>query len=87
MYGFNLGSVDRRLLIVRLFIPLRVLPEPLNIWGRRWQHGSHRCYCPEGRMTDGGVSLCGVKIAWWYSHYWGRVPCVCDTVVDAALTR
>lgn len=87
MREWNFGSLDRRKLTVRIFLPLTWRWEPLAIFGDRCENGSHRCYCDTGRMVDGGVSLCGFAIAWWYSQFWGCVPCVCDTVIEKWLSE
>ena len=85
MREFTIGSLDRRQLRVRLFTPLSwhsPMRDPLQFFGKRWQHGSQRCYCPEGRISDVQVGFCGFMMTLSYSHYWGPVPCVCDEVIE-----
>lgn len=45
---------------------------------RRYAGSTHRCWCPDGRCIDGAIVLCGFGFVFFYSHYWGEVPCRCD---------
>lgn len=51
-------------------------------WMRRYPHSSHRCYCHDGLMFDGNVGLWGFGMAWFYSSFWGAIPCHCDKVLE-----
>lgn len=52
-----------------------------SFWWKRYPHASHRCYCRDGWMFDGNVRACGWSLTWFYSHFWGKIPCVCDQVM------
>lgn len=43
---------------------------------------THRCYCPTGSSFDGSIVACGFGVVWFYSHYTGQVPCVCDVAME-----
>jgi len=53
----------------------------------RKAHVTHRCYCPDGWVFDGGAGAMGFSVSWFYSHYTGRVPSTCDEVIAELESR
>ena len=82
MCELNFGSLERRHLSVRIFVPRSWNVYDFRVWCQRWRGGSHRCFCDKGRMFDGGVSFFGLSLIWFYSHYFGPLPCICNEVMD-----
>ena len=79
------GSRNRRHLTLMAFFPSgwNSVITPWEFGFGRWLHGSHRCHCDRGRFSDGRITVFGFSLCWWYSHYFGEVPCVCDRMRDS----
>lgn len=76
-----------RLSAWRLANPVNWFRSIFSKWNWRaschWcDYATHRCYCNTGNLCDGGVTLAGWGLVWFYSHYTGDVPCTCDRVIE-----
>lgn len=81
------GSLSNRELTVLLSTPSWRWWRPFSrsSWSFWWvlhRNASHRCYCPEGTMFDGRLCVAGFNMTWYYSHYTGEMPCVCDRTIE-----
>lgn len=57
--------------------------KPVCVSLNTWRNSTNRCYCPDGTSAFLRAVFAGVGVLVWYSHYRGRVPCVCDEAIAA----
>ncbi len=83
MKEINIGTLGNRQLCVLFYNAYN----ERSFWVKRFNDGSHRCYCPSGKIIDGRICFMGIGITFFYSHYWGDVPCVCDKIVEEFMSE
>jgi hypothetical protein len=83
MTEWNFGRLSGRQLTLRWYAPYSWWGDAFSRWGYDFQwvyhlNNNHRCYCAVGTLFDGRLCIAGWGVSWFYSHFTGEVPCVCD---------